>query len=86
MLTGSSGPSRKYRIRGTTGTKVVSELRRWDSATGKVVWKTEGELGGLNAVTVSADGKTVAGSDARHFMVFNPETGALREVLAKVKD
>ena len=84
VLTGSSGPSRTYRMNGATGSKVLSELQRWDAATGKLVWKTEGELGNFAALDVSTDGKTVAGSDDAQLMLFDLETGTLRIVLAKV--
>jgi RNA polymerase sigma factor (sigma-70 family) len=85
VLTGSSGPLRAFRAKGVAGSKVLSELRRWDAATGNLVWKTEGELGNFQAIDVSADGKTVAGSDDAQLMLFDPETGALRTVLAKVR-
>jgi hypothetical protein len=83
VLTGSSGPRRKYRIRGANASKVVSELRRWDAATGKVVWKAEGELGNFQAIDVSADGTLVAGSDGRQLMLFDAATGARRATLMK---
>jgi WD40 repeat protein len=85
VITGSSGAIRPTVIGGARGSKVVSELRRWDAASGKIVWKSEGELGGFNAIAVSPDGKTVAGSDDAQLMLFDAEKGALRSVLAKVK-
>jgi RNA polymerase sigma factor (sigma-70 family) len=85
LLTGSSGPIRKYRIKGTNGEKVVSELRCWDTVTGTLNWKTEGELGSFAAVAASADGKKLAGSDNEQLMLFDPATGTLAKVLAKVQ-
>src|SRR5262249_2157699 len=75
LLAGSSGPIRDIRINGAQGQKVVSELRRWDVATGKVVWRSEGELGGFFSLAAAADGKTLAGSDSAQFMLFDPDTG-----------
>jgi RNA polymerase sigma factor (sigma-70 family) len=82
VLTGSSGPLRKYRAGGRSGSKVVSELRRWDAATGKTVWKAEGELGSFQALDVSADGTLIAGGDRRQLLLFDPATGARRGALA----
>jgi RNA polymerase sigma factor (sigma-70 family) len=83
VLTGSSGAIRDMRINGAQGKKVISELRRWDAATGKVVWRSEGELGWFYCLTAAADGKTLAGSDSAQFMLFDPDSGLLREVLMK---
>jgi WD40 repeat protein len=85
LLTGSSGRIVSWRKGGMTDSKVLSELRRWDAVTGKVVWKTEGELGDFHALAVSTDGKAVAGSDDAQLTLFDPETGALRQVLARVQ-
>ncbi len=85
VLTGSSGPIRKYRIRGANASKVVGELRRWDLATGKLVWKSEGELGDFQGLAASSDGKTIAGSDAAQLMLFDCQTGAKRAVLARMQ-
>ncbi len=84
VLTGSSGPIRPFRVNGAQGSKVVSELRRWDAATGKVVWKAEGEFGSIQGLAVSADGRTVAASDDEQLMLFDPEQGKRRAVLPKV--
>jgi RNA polymerase sigma factor (sigma-70 family) len=84
ILTGASGPSRAFAVPGGgTGSKVISELRRWDAATGKVTWTTEGELGYFTAVAASADGKTIVGADHKQLMLFDPKTGELRQVLMK---
>jgi RNA polymerase sigma factor (sigma-70 family) len=84
ILTGSSGPIRAFNVPGGgTGSKVISELRRWDAATGKVTWTTEGELGHFTAVAASADGKTIVGADHKQLMLFDAKTGELREVLMK---
>ena len=61
----------------------ISELRRWDVANGTVVWRVEGELGWFSAVEASADGKTLAGGDNEQLMVFDPDTGFMRQVLRK---
>jgi WD40 repeat protein len=83
VLTGSSGPIRDYQINGARGQKVTSELRRWDAATGKPVWRTEAELGGMHALAVAPDGGTIAGADHEQVMVFDPASGLMREVLFK---
>jgi RNA polymerase sigma factor (sigma-70 family) len=83
VLTGSSGAIKPFEANGATGSKVVSELRRWDAATGKPVWRTEGELGHFADVRAAADGKTLAGGDSEQLMLFDPDTGGLREVLMK---
>jgi WD40 repeat protein len=83
LLTGSSGPIREFNPGGAKGQKVVSELRRLEPATGKVVWKTEAELGSFTGVGAAADGKTLAGADDDQFMLFDPDTGLMREVLLK---
>src|SRR5262249_18620822 len=63
ILTGSSGPVRDYRVGRAQGQKVVSELRRWDSATGKLVWRGGG--GGRGAPeAASPDGRSGGGGDA----------------------
>jgi RNA polymerase sigma factor (sigma-70 family) len=87
LITGSSGAIKPIVIGGARGSKVVSELRRWDASKGgKLAWKSEGELGGFNAIAVSPDGKTVAGSDDAQLMLFDANTGAQRSVVAKVKN
>lgn len=59
VLTGSSGPIRNVVINGGQGSKVVSELRRWETTTGKLVWQAEGELGQCH-IAVSSDGALAA--------------------------
>jgi RNA polymerase sigma factor (sigma-70 family) len=83
LLTASSGREVPFRRKGLTGTTVLSDLRRWDTATGKVVWKNEEAEGDYHGLAMSADGKTVAGSTSARLMLFDPETGALRKVLSK---
>ena len=85
VLTGTSGPIRKYLINGAQGEKVVSELRRWDVAGGKEVWRLEGELGSIQALAVSPGGKTAAASDSEQLMLFDPDAGVMREVQVKPK-
>jgi RNA polymerase sigma factor (sigma-70 family) len=84
VLTGSSGRFVNYRFKGgATGSKVLSELRRWDVANGKEVWRADGELGWFQTITASADGKTIAGCDNCWLMLFDPETGRRLSVLHK---
>jgi RNA polymerase sigma factor (sigma-70 family) len=79
ILTGGSGPIREY----GSLQKVVSELRRWDAATGQRGWRTEGELGQFFAIAAAPDGGTLAGCDDEQLMTFDPATGKLRQVLFK---
>lgn len=84
VLTGSSGKDVKYRLKGgRPASKILSELRRWDVATGKEVWRAEGELGWFGAIVASADGKALAGCDSSHLMLFDPATGRRQSVLMK---
>jgi RNA polymerase sigma factor (sigma-70 family) len=84
VLTGSSGKQVRVRFKGgATGSKVVSELRRWDVANGKEVWRADGELGWFQTVAASADGKTIAGCDSNHLILFDPATGRRQRVLRK---
>jgi RNA polymerase sigma factor (sigma-70 family) len=80
ILTGSSGEVRDVEINGAKGSKVSSEIRRWDSATGKLVWKTEGELGHFQ-IAASADGKLLAGIDDAELRLFDAKSGAAGKVL-----
>jgi WD40 repeat protein len=77
VITGSSsGKTVKYRTQSGRGaTKVVSEMRRWDVANGKEVWRAEGELGWFTSIAASADGKLIAASDGKRLMLFDPEKG-----------
>jgi RNA polymerase sigma factor (sigma-70 family) len=85
VLTGSSGKEVRLLLPGGgTGTKAASELRRWDVATGKAVWRADGELGWFNTVTASADGQSIAGCDNAQLVLFDPATGERQRVLRKV--
>jgi hypothetical protein len=79
-LTGSSGEVRDVEINGAKGSKVSSEIRRWDAATGKMVWKTEGELGHIQ-IAAAADGKQLAGIDDAELRLFDAKSGAPGKVL-----
>jgi RNA polymerase sigma factor (sigma-70 family) len=81
LLTGSATERLKqFRLpNGGTGSKVVSEMRRWDVANGKEVWRIDGSCGSFASITVSADGKHIAATDneERLIMIFDPIDGKL---------
>ena len=79
VLSGSNGQE----VPGRKG-KVPSELRRWDVATGKEVWRAEGDLGWFNAIIASPDGKSIAACDGGQLMLFDPATGHKQNVLMKM--
>ncbi len=82
VLTGSSGKVVNYRLKGgQRAGKVLSELRRWDAATGKEVWRSAGALGWFGSIAARADGKVIAGCDNGQLMLFDPDNGHIRKVL-----
>jgi len=83
VFTGSTGRVVRYQVKGGgRGSKVVSELRRWDTK-GKMVWSVEGELGHFHSISLSEDGKTLAGGDSEQLMLFDPEKGTRLGVVTK---
>lgn len=86
VLTGSSGREKEAVFaNGARGTKIVSELRRWNVTTGLVAWNVEGELGWFSSVVAAPDGKTFFGADGEQLMLFDPDNGFMRQSLMKWK-
>ena len=59
-------------------TKVVSEVRLWDIATGKLMWTVEGESGVVRGLAFAPDGKTLVYCDDDAVGVIDVETGKLQ--------
>ena len=47
----------KGRIRAT---KVLTQTKLWDVASGEAIWTAEGGTGGVSSIVFSPDGKTMA--------------------------
>jgi len=86
VLTGSSGRIVRFSPPGGgRGSKVLSELRRYDAANGELLWQADGELGGFGAVAPSPDGKVLATCDHEAVLLFDAATGRRMNLLAKPK-
>jgi RNA polymerase sigma factor (sigma-70 family) len=79
IASGGDGP-----IRSVPGvTRVVSEVRLWDIATGRLLWTFEGELGVVRGLAFAPDGKTVIYCDDGAVGIIRVETGKLERILTK---
>lgn len=61
--------------------KVLSDIRLWEIATGKPLWAFEGELGEVNSLAFSPDGKTLTYCDSQSVGMIDVHTGKLERIL-----
>jgi RNA polymerase sigma factor (sigma-70 family) len=61
--------------------KVLSDIRLWEIATGKPLWAFEGELGPVNSLSFSPDGKTLTYCDSRSVGMIDVQTGKIERIL-----
>ncbi len=61
--------------------KVKSDVRLWEIATGKPLWAFEGELGEVNSLAFSPDGKTLTYCDSQSVGMIDVQTGKLERIL-----
>ncbi len=74
---GGAGHMRRFGIE----TRALSDIRMWEIATGKLLWAFEGELGEVNALSFSPDGKTLAYCDLQSVGMIDVQTGQLQQIL-----
>jgi RNA polymerase sigma-70 factor (ECF subfamily) len=79
VASGSWGPLRRF----GREQRVVSEVRLWDIATGKLLWVFEGELGEVAGLAFAPDGRTLVYCDHEAVGVIDVATGKLVCTLAR---
>ena len=63
------------------GSKVKSDVRLWEIAIGKPLWAFEGELGSIQSLAFSPDGKTLTYCDDQSVGMIDVHTGKLERIL-----
>ena len=71
LATGSSGPIRRTRHE----TRLASEMKLWDTRTGKPLRAVEGPLGEVWSIAFAPDGKTIVMCDSEWTALIDPESG-----------
>jgi WD40 repeat protein len=80
LATGCTGPvQRKGAL-----SWVPSELKLWDTATGKELWHLHGAPGDLWSVAFAPDGKALVSTDPDSVRLTDAENGKITKVLAKM--
>ncbi len=79
VASGGDGPLKAF----PDVTRVVSEIRLWKIATGKLEWAFEGEQGTVRGLAFALDGKTLVYCDDFAVGLINAETGKLERTLTK---
>jgi RNA polymerase sigma factor (sigma-70 family) len=76
LFSGCPGPIRPLMRDGRQiGTRVVNQIRCWESARWEQRWSAEGDLGEVWALDVSLDGRTVVASDGWGVRLLDVATG-----------
>ncbi|MHC5539534.1 WD40 repeat domain-containing protein [Singulisphaera rosea] len=63
--------------------KVVSEVRLWDAGTGRLCWTAEEELGEVNSLEFSPDGKSIVFCDHKSIASICVRTGILERTFKR---
>ena len=79
VASGGWGPIRKF----GNEQRIVSEVRLWDIATGRLIWTFEGKIGQVASLAFAPDGKTLAYCDHDAVGVNHVETGKLERTLTR---
>jgi WD40 repeat protein len=78
---GGAGHVRQFGRQFASMQKELSDIRLWDIATGKLLWAFEGDLGQVNSLSFSPDGKSLAYCDSQSVGMINVQTGQLERIL-----
>ena len=79
VASGGAGPVRDF----GNETRLLSEIKLWDIATGRLRWTYEGELGEVNSLAFSPDGTALVYCDHRAVGMIDVPTGKLDRILRK---
>jgi WD40 repeat protein len=79
LATGCTGPVQTNR----SMSWIPSELKVWDTATGKELWKHHGAPGDCGTIAISPDGKAVAACDGGSVRIHGAETGEIIKELMR---
>ena len=63
--------------------RVSGEIRLWDTATGKLLWMVDGELGSVRCLAFAPNGKTLSYCDDRVVGVIDVATGKTVRILVR---
>jgi RNA polymerase sigma factor (sigma-70 family) len=74
---GGAGHSRNF----GNVTRALSDVRLWEIATGKLLWAFEGELGEVNSLAFSPDGRMLVYCDMQSVGMIDAQTGRIERIL-----
>jgi Tol biopolymer transport system component len=82
-MAGGTGQEKEGRNKftGSRVSKKASEVRRWELATGRMIWTAEGESGAAFSLAFSPDGKSLAFCDQDYVYLIDAETGRLKQIV-----
>ena len=64
---------------------IPSELKLWDTASGKELWALHGGPGDVHALAISPDGGTIVYADGEYVRLVNAKDGSVAKVLMSVR-